>query len=210
MSASLARYLKDFSAPPPPLVEDDFDVSFDGGSAFIEPAAPEIDLEEERRIAFEEGRAAMRAELEEEHSRQIEEISQARADAEAEMVDGFEKQMSEAIVQAMAGIEHALSERLSGELLDALMPIVDEQITRKAVDALAASVISAFQEEGGVELVLRGSANLAGRLSKLLDESGFRLRHIEAPGVDLTVEYGETLFATRLAAWRDGVEELLT
>lgn len=212
MSASLARYLKDFSAPPAPpaiLLEEDAGLAESDDFHFHEPPQPEIDLDEERRTAFEEGRAAMLAEMEEDHADRIAALQKAHADAQVALKAEYEQKIAGQIARRLEEIENAMAGQLSASLFNTLLPIINEQLAHKAVEALAASVRSAFHDPDGIEIVLRGPASLADPLSRLLADSGLALRHIETVDRDLTVEHGETVFVTRLAAWGESVEELL-
>ena len=211
MSASLARFLKDFSAPEPAPTpaHDPFDLSAMNEVAFEFPQEPAIDLEEERRVAFEEGRAAMRAELEAEHAAELAAMADARTAAEAAMVKHFESEVMKRISSSLSVITGNLERSVSASVFNTLLPILDKEIAGRAVEALAKSVRSAFEEPGGVELVLRGPQALARPLGELLTESGFRVRHIEADGPDIGVEFEDSVFVTRLAAWRDNLEELI-
>lgn len=212
MSASLARFLKDFSEPtPPPAMpgESVFDFSATSAPEFDLPPEPEIDLEEERREAFEEGRMAMRSELEAQHAEEIEALSQAQAAAEEELKARLEAEMASQLAAKMAEMEQRILEQLSAGVINTLMPILDEQMAKQAVDALADTIKSAFHDEEGVELVLRGPQSLATPLEEALGAAGFKLRFVETDDLDITVEKEETVFMTRLSAWSHSVEELL-
>lgn len=208
MSASLARHLKDFSAPPPSIPEPFGIHAAMDFAADILPE-PQVDLEEVRMEARAEGRAMMRAELEAEHAQALAALEDAHREAQAAQVQAVEAELAARIAQGLARIAAELQETLSKNVLDALMPLLDSQMAERAVESLAATIRASFAEEGGPELVVRGPGRLADKLADRLAAADYRLRHIEAPGLDLTVEYEETVLVTRLAAWRDSVEELL-
>lgn len=208
MSASLARHLKDFSAPPPSIADPfEMPAAVDFASDLVQE--PQIDLEEVRAEAREEGRTMMRLEMEAEHAQALAALQAENREAQAAQARAVEAEMAARIAEGFASMAADLQETLSKNVLNALMPLLDKQMAERAIESLAATVRSAFAEEGGPELVLRGPAHLADQLADRLTAADYRLRHIEAPGVDLTVEYEETVLVTRLSAWRDSVEELL-
>lgn len=213
MNAGLARYLKDFSAPPasaaPDFASDVFELPSATEAAFDFPAEPQIDLEELRREAREEGRAEMRAEMQEAHQREIDAMMAAQREAEAGMVAEMERRMAEHLSDALPRIAADIQETLSVHVMGALRPLLDQAMTERAVESLAQTVRSVFAGEGGIELVLKGPASLADRLRERLAGQDLEFRHVEAADVDLTVEHGDTVLMTRLSAWRESVEELL-
>ena len=77
MSASLSRYLKDFSPPKfeltrvTPRYFPDLDTDLSQNRAWAEPVMPEIDVDAERSEAFAKGRAEASAELALEHQKEI-------------------------------------------------------------------------------------------------------------------------------------------
>jgi hypothetical protein len=210
MSAGLARYLKDFSAPPP-VVQPEVSFGLDAMSnfEFDAPVVPEIDLEQERSAAFEEGRAAMRAQLEAVHAEEIAALQDARREGEARMTQMFETEIAVRIANGLAEVESSLTNALSAQVFNALLPLIDEQMAARAIEALVKTVHSIFQDEDGIELVLRGPQSLAGPVSDKLAEGGYKLRHIETDEMDLTVEHGDTVLMTRLSAWSESVGEIL-
>jgi capsid protein len=209
MSASLARFLKDFSAPPPVAASAAFELPSPGSMDFAFPAEPEVDLDELRREAHEEGRVQMRAELEEEHARELEGLAESHRQSLAAMTKAFESQMADTITAAVSGIAGELQQLLSAHVMDALLPLLDEQMAARAVESLAGAVRGVFADAGGIELVLRGPATMAERLGQQLSDLDIALKHIEAPGPDISVEHDDTILRTRLSAWRESVEELL-
>lgn len=211
MSASLTRFLKDFSAPPPaPVVEESFfDFPATDDVQFEMPTMPEVDLEEVRRLAFEEGRAAMRAELDVQHAGEVAALRKAQADALSGAREAFEAELVGRLAGQMKDIEGRVEELLSASLLDVLIPIINDEMAKRAIESLAEIVRTVFQDEEGLELILRGPQTLADPLAELIASSDFRLRHIESDDIDLTVEHGDVVLMTRLSAWAESVGELL-
>ena len=211
MSASLTRFLKDFSAPPPAAMVEDtfFDFPAPEDVQFEMPAAPEVDLEEVRKLAFEEGRAAMRAELEVQHAGAVAALRKAQADALSDAKERFEAESVEKLAGQLKDIEGRVEELLSAGLLEVLIPIINDEMAKRAIESLAEIVRTVFQDEEGLELVLRGPQTLADPLADLIASSDYRLRHIESDDIDLTVEHGDVVLMTRLSAWAESVGELL-
>jgi len=208
MSAGLARYLKDFSAPPPSAPEV-FDLPQASEIAFDFPSEPQIDLDALRREAHEEGRAEMQAELQAVHQQEIDALIASQRQAEADMIAAFEQKMAEQLADTLPRIATDIRELLSDHVINALRPILDAAVTDRAVESLAQTVRSIFAGEGGIELVLKGPGSLAENLRGRLAGLDLDFKHVEAPGFDLSVEHGDTVLMTRLSAWRESVEELL-
>lgn len=208
MSAGLARYLKDFSAPPP-AVPEVFELPSASEIAFDFPPEPQIDVDALRREAYKEGRAEMQAEMEAAHRQQIEALLASHAQAEAEMSAAFEQKMTEELADALPRVAADVQELLATHVMNTLRPILDAAITDRAVESLAQTVRSVFAGEGGIELVLKGPGALAEKLRERLVGLDLDFKHIEAAGPDLSVEHDDTVLMTRLSAWRESIEELL-
>lgn len=208
MSAGLARYLKDFSAPPP-TAPDVFELPQQAEIAFDFEPEPQIDLDALRREAHEEGRAEMQAEMEAAHQQQLEALMASQRQVEADLAAAYEQKLAEQLAEALPRIATDVRELLSDHVVNALRPILDAAITDRAVESLAQTVRSVFAGEGGLELVLKGPGPLAEKLRERLVGLDLDFKHVEAPGVDLSVEHGDTVLMTRLSAWRESVEELL-
>jgi hypothetical protein len=208
MSAGLARYLKDFSAPPP-SVPDVFELPQPTEIAFDFTPEPQVDLDALRREAHEEGRAEMQAELQALQQQEIEALIASQRQAEADLAAAYEQKMAEQLADALPRIATDVRELLSHHVMNALRPILDAAITDRAVESLSQTVRSVFAGEGGIELVLKGPGSLAEKLRERLVGLDLDFRHVEAPGVDLSVEHGDTVLMTRLSQWRESVEELL-
>ncbi|MCD2172710.1 hypothetical protein [Rhizobium sp. C4] len=208
MSAGLARYLKDFSAPPP-SVPDVFELPQASEIAFDFEPEPQIDLDALRREAHEEGRAEMQAEMQAMYQQQIEALMASQRQAEADMAAVYEQRMAEQLAEVLPRIATDVRELVSTHVMNALKPILDAAMTERAVESLAQTVRSVFAGEGGIELVLKGPGSLAEKLRERLTGLDLDFKHVEMPGVDLSVEHGDTVLMTRLSAWRDSVEELL-
>lgn len=208
MSAGLARYLKDFSAPPPAAPEV-FELPSASEISFDFPPEPQIDIDALRREAHEEGRAEMQAEMEAAHRQQMEALIASHAQAEAEISAALEQKMAEQLADALPRVAADVQELLATHVMNTLRPILDAAMTDRAVDSLAQTVRTVFAGEGGIELLLKGPGSLAEKLRERLVGLDLDFKHVEAPGPDLSVEHDDTVLMTRLSAWRESVEELL-
>ncbi len=208
MSAGLARYLKDFSAPPPAAPEV-FELPSESEIAFDFAPEPQIDIEALRREAHEEGRAEMQAEMESAHQQQIEALIASHTQAEADMSAAFEQKMAEQLADALPRIAADVQELLATHVMNTLRPILDAAITERAIESLSQTVRTVFAGEGGLELVLKGPGALAEKLRERLVGLDLDFKHVETPGLDLSVEHDDTVLMTRLSAWRESVEELM-
>ncbi len=212
MSASLARFLRDFSEPelpqaafaPSATAAMDIDIA----SLSNEPEEPPVDVEAERAEAYAEGRAAAEEELRAEYEARIAAMEEAHRN-ELETIKAENAAALSAISGRVEAVRQEIVQEVSAAALNALLPLVDEMLVAKAVENLASQVRDAFSAEDAVELVVHGPQELTALLETALGEAGFKLRHKEAAGPDLTVEHGEMIFATRLSAWVAGVRELL-
>lgn len=209
MSASLARFLKDFSAPLPVAAPVSFDLPSSSQIDFAFPAEPEVDVDEIRREAHEEGRAEMRAELQDEHGRELEALAETHRQEIAALNEGFQQKMAEAIATSMSGMRGEFEQTLSAHVMKALLPILDERMAARAVESLAGTIRGVFADAGAIELVLRGPSALAAKLEAQLSELDIAFRHVDGPGPDISVEHDDTVLKTRLSAWRESVEELV-
>lgn len=210
MSASLARYLKDFSAPPPSVTPDPFEFSGAQAPQFDFEPEPAVDVEALRSEAREEGRAEAVAELTAQHQHALAALAAAHEEAQANLAQTLQRQLAETFAQSVAAAAEEIRQTLADQVLDALKPVLDQRMAERAVDSLSTTLRSTFEPDGGIELVVRGPAALADMLLERLGGDGYALKHVEGPGPDLSVEYDETVLKTRLAAWRDSVEELMT
>jgi len=200
MSASIARFLKDFGEAQPqsaapafgdPLADNDFLSGFaDGASAFDEFAP--VDVESEKQAAYDRGRedAAHAAELETLRSGHLEEIAASLSRGLREGID-------------------AIAANLSEQTANILAPLLTEKLSLKAVTALADVVRAAMPDGEGVTLVVKGPKDLFERLKT---QPGFEeetMKFTETTDIDLSVELGESVFVTRMSAWASSLRKVM-
>ncbi|MFD1746008.1 hypothetical protein ACFSE1_11100 [Rhizobium helianthi] len=212
MTAPLARYLKDFSSAPPPVVAPAMEDT-DFGDAFgFEPtieAAPAIDIDAERAAAYEEGKAegeraaaaafaAEREQLEAEHA---EAIAALRAQLEGDAVARLEGQIR--------GMRDALAMTLEDLTAAALAPVLHQALATKAAEELADMVRDALSSQEVTRLTVQGPLDMFEKFRDALGAEAPELRHIENDDLDLSVDIEESVLVTRLSAWAGSVKKVL-
>ena len=218
MSAQLARYLKDFGAPPrakapafqssPAFGLDEPDAGM--GEPFAMPAAlPPVDIEAERAEAHAAGRAEAEAELVARHEAEIASLKEAqRAEAEA-LRARYEQDYAAALAERFSALSFEVGELVAAQVAHVLAPVMNEVLTKGAVADLARMVAEGLPEGEGLTITVKGPANLFEQLKSHFGEAAPVFRHVEMQDVDLTVEFGDTVLVTRMAAWADTVRKVL-
>lgn len=209
MTASLTRYLKDFTAPaapPAPVAVFDLDDDF-----HFEPAAPEpmVDLEAERLASFAEGRAegeaASNAKWQAERARLVAEHEAALIELREEM----ERQTAERLSETLARIREETSIVLESAVSNVLAPVMEEAVAQAMVQELAEQVRAALVAEDVTRLTVHGSLNLFEKFTEALGTDVPEMRHIETPDLDLSVDINEAVLVTRLSAWAGSLKKVL-
>jgi hypothetical protein len=217
MSVQLARYLKDFGAPPRPKAPAFQPPSFgdcDGevaaqAFAMPSPAEPPVDLAAERAEAFAEGRAEAETELRALHEAEIAALKEAHQ-AELDSVKArYEKDYASALAERFSTLTGEVAERVAADTAEVLAPVMNDVLTQGAVADLARMISEGLQGDEGMTITVKGPANLFRQLETHFDEPAPVFRHVEMQDVDLTVEFGETVLVTRMAAWADTVRKVL-
>lgn len=216
MSASLSRYLKDFSAPKieltrmPPKYFPDLEGEFPAEDRSAQrPTMPEIDIDAERREAFAQGRAEATAELAFEHQRELAELKARHA----EELEGLKHRLAEDTASKLAAGFAEITGRLALALGDqtarVLAPVMQEALIKRAVEDLATMIRQGIGAGEGLTITVKGSPVLFEVLKQHLDDDTLVFRHVVADDIDLTVEMGEAVLVTRMAAWSDTVRKVL-
>ncbi len=216
MNAMLAKYLKDFSVPEPavPISSEDLfgiagDLEFPGFDE-AEAAEPEVDVEELCEAARLEGHEAASAELSKVHETEIATLMSMHAGELDELRATFEGQIASMVHERFEKLTRTLCDSLSENVLEILMPLLDEQIAKKTVDELSASIARAVSDKAVSEVVVKGPLRLFTALQRKLEPGGVTCRHEENDGVDIVVEVDGSVLASRLGVWKDGLAEVLS
>lgn len=209
MSMALSRYLRDFSAEPPPSAAIP-DASFDEMPLFPEtPAAPPVDIEAERREAYALGHEAATQELQQSHQAELAAVMEAHRHELDALRAQFEEQAAERVAAGLTQIATLTAQAVSTEAALALAPIMTEALTVKAVHDLADLVTTAMLDGTAAQVTVSGPRALFEILQARLGEHGALLRHVEATDVDLTVTIGDSVLVTRMSAWAGSLRKIL-
>jgi len=217
MSASISRYLKDFSAPKvdlslvPPRYFPDLDDDFPANGAFaMKPQVqPQIDIDAERRDAFAQGRREAEAEQFALQAAEIAALS-ARHAAELEaMRVRCENEIAAMIFDRFSDMGSQLATMLSDQTARVLAPVMDEVLMQKSVADLAGMIMHSIGAGEGAKITVKGPLALFEALKRHLDDETLIFRHQESGDIDLSVEFGDSILVTRMAAWADTVGKVL-
>lgn len=214
MNAMLTKYLKDFSVPEANvLVETELLSSLAETSladmSFLAEPVPEIDLEAERQAAFDQGAEQARAECEDRFAGELAAIAEEHAQEIRDMEERHESEVMRVIHARFFDMTVAISQSVADQTLQALLPIIDADVARRSVVALADAVRKAMTEEKAADVLVRGPARLYEMLKPKLDERGIECRHVEAETIDILVEINETVLTTRLSVWAQSLAEVM-
>lgn len=217
MSASISRYLKDFSAPkvdlslvPPryfPDLDDDFPAN--GGFTMKPQVQPQIDIDAERREAFAEGRREAEGEQRALHEVEITALNARHAaDLEAMRVR-CENEVAAMIYDRFSDMGSQLVTMLSDQTARVLAPVMDDVLLQKSITDLARMIKLSIGAGEGAKITVKGPAALFDALKRHLDDETLIFRHQETADIDLSVEFGDSILVTRMAAWADTVGKVL-
>lgn len=216
MSAQLARYLKDFGAPPrvqPPAFQPPSFAQEESAAvseSFAMPlAVPAVDVEAERAEAFAEGRAAAATELLAQQEAELAALKEAHQAELDTLKARYEQDYAAALADRFSTLTSEVSEIVAAQTAQVLVPVLNQVLTKGAVADLARMIGEGLHGDEGLTITVKGPANLFEQLKSHFDEPAPVFRHVEMQDVDLTVEFGDTVLVTRLAAWADTVGKVL-
>ncbi|TWF53370.1 hypothetical protein [Neorhizobium alkalisoli] len=212
MSASLARYLKDFSAPPPPVpvMEDPF-ADFEPDLPVMPeiPEEPPIDLEAERAEAYAKGQAEATREMQ----AQWDSDKVAMQVAHEEELNALRKKFEVDLAKTLAGrIQHlgsATATAISEQTAKVLTPILEEAVVTNAVSELATLVNAAVTEGEVSTITVRGPAHLFKKLKATMGSEGPVIKHVESADIDVAVDIADATLVTRLSAWAASLRKVM-
>lgn len=213
MSASLANFLKDFGAAPEPASfaapePAAHDFSFDDDDMLSLPH-PAVDIEAERRDAFEEGRKTATEEAETRHAAEIEKL---KAEHDARLADQrreHEAELTRQLGEAIPAMTAQLSEALVDEAVAALAPVIRQEVARQAVEDLAVALKAELRNDIAAQIEVVGPAELISLLRDALGEAAEGLTFVEEDGEELTLRTGDAVVTTQLAEFAAEVQRVL-
>lgn len=211
MNAMLTKYLKDFSVPQPSVpVGNDFLSTLPGAPVpnLDFAAEPKIDIEAERREAHQEGYDEAAAYFQAKHEEDLELMKGAHALQLQGLADAHESETIWMIHTRFHEMTQMISQTLAEQAFQVLLPVMQEQVARKAIDELAELVRQALAESAVTTVVVRGPERLYARLKPLLDIDGIESRFVENTSADISVEINDMVLLTRLANWAQALSEV--
>jgi hypothetical protein len=214
MNAMIAKYLKDFSTPTPveavrgDLLDSLADTSFPDFEFGADPLPP-VDVEAERRQAYEDGHRAATEAAAISHAEAISAMAQAHAAEIEALVAAQENEVVGMIHRRFHEMTQALTQTLAEQTLQVLVPVFQEEVSRRAVVALAGEVLAALEDAATTSITIRGPQALCAQLKPLLDTDGIDCKYVETGGPDIVVEIHDTVLVTRLAVWTQSLSEVI-
>jgi hypothetical protein len=212
MSASIARYLKDFSEPqtlPLSLSADGFGDGLEDDLAFPAMVEEPIDIEAERTEAYAKGHEAASEELQQRFDEERQALLAAHAQEIAALHEKYETEVATTISMGLQDIAGLTAQAVSDQTARILSPLLDEALVAKAISDMADIIRGAMLEGDVGTLTVRGPVHLFEKLKTALGAPTQLLRHIEAPDLDIAVDIGETALVTRMSAWLAGLKKVL-
>ncbi|MBD8553456.1 hypothetical protein IFT84_02835 [Rhizobium sp. CFBP 8762] len=213
MTAPISRYLKDFSAPrasfssPSPKFFADFDTDISTRDA--PPVQPRIDIDLERATAFSRGREAAIAELDAQHAQHIADLKAAHALEMEALRATCEQDIAAMIFERFNEASKMIVTAVSDQTARALLPVLDGVLVEKTLADLAATVQQGLEAGEIVTITISGPKSLFDALKTKLATGNLAFRHVETDDADVSVEFGDTIMVTRLAAWAETLEKAL-
>ncbi|MCZ7446185.1 hypothetical protein O8B93_01110 [Agrobacterium rhizogenes] len=217
MSASIARFLKDFGEPQPasPAFGDplaDADTDFASGFADITSGFDDltpVDAEGEKQAAYARGHEDATREITEKMQAEREELIAAHAAELEELRTVYLEETAGFLSRRLREGIDAIATNLSEQTANILAPVLTEKLSLKAVSALADVVRASMPDGEEVTLVVKGPKNL---FEQLKTQPGFeeeKMKFTETTDIDLSIELGESVFVTRMSAWASSLRKVM-
>lgn len=211
MSASIARYLKDFGTPPPPpVIDDELDMfAHDVTDVLALPAEEPVDLEAERAEAHAKGRQEAADEWEQRWSADRAALVEAHETEMAALRERLEGELAATIADRIEAFATATAQEVGEQTARVLAPLVEEAVVNKATADLAELVKAAILEGEVNAVTVRGPTPMFEALRTRLGDTAAVIRHVETDDIDLTVELGDASLVTRMSAWSASLKKVL-
>jgi hypothetical protein len=216
MSASIARYLKDFGESQPvlhamdetvalPSSFPDFDLGEDDSFAMPAP----VDVDEEKRISYAEGHEAATAALTEQFEAEKRAMLEGHAAEIAEFQARYHTEMAGFITSRLQENHDLVVSNLDEQISAVLAPVLSDALAQKAVAGLADIIRPSLTDGEAVTLTVKGPKPLYDRLIEALGGNEKAFRFVENADVDLSVEMDNSVLVTRMSAWASSVRKVL-
>jgi hypothetical protein len=212
MSASIARFLKDFGEPEAPamLPAPSFELdapSFDDFPQMVEE--PVLDIDAIKAAAIEAGREAARSEL----IASFEADKLAMIDAhDAAMIAERERFQAEVAEQLAQNLKYGLEQMASlftAQAMQVLAPVLTEELSRKASADLAAVVKDAMLDGECSKLIIKGPKPMFEAFNAVMGLTDDQFQFSETDNPDLSVEVSESVVVTRMSAWATSLRKVM-
>jgi hypothetical protein len=205
MSASIARFLKDFGEPEAPAILPAPSFEFDGPSFDDFPQIveePAVDIEAIKAAAIEEGRESARSEL----------IAAFEADKLA-MIEAHDAAMVAERERFRAEVAEQLAQNLKDGIEQMatlfLAPVLTEELSRKAATDLASVVKDAMLDGECSKLIIKGPTPMFDAFNAVMGLKDDQFQFTETDNPDLSVEISESVVVTRMSAWASSLRKVM-
>lgn len=201
MMAAIADFLLDFGARPRPLKPAPPPEVAAVAAARAAPEQPQVDLDALIAAAVRKAEIETRDQLETLYGAQIAE-DQARHEEElAKVRNQVSVELGAKVAAAMRDLEQRAVEAATGITARILARLVDEAVSREAVEALARSVRTALSDGEAIRVRVAGPQALFMPFTAAMGDHARLLDFTEADSLDLTVAIDDALFETRVGDW---------
>lgn len=214
---ALADVLEDFGYRRPaasdivPFDLADTPPSLDGAFLADEPAASGPDVEELIRTEVERVERELAERLSAEHEAAL----AAEREHHAAEIEALERRFGEimgtTVASEMTTMRETVTTLVTTVTARILGPVLTADVQRRAIEALAAAIRAAMDDDEIIRVKVSGSPAL---YEGLRDAVGEETAHVfdfsEIPAADLTVRIDERVFETRLSEWSTAMEESLS
>ncbi len=209
MSASIARYLKDFGAPPPQIAVDDIDPFAPDIGDFAAPVEDVVDIETERAEAYAKGRDEATEELQRRWDEERAGMIESHRAELAALQARFEGEIAQNAATCLQEFAVLAAQTIADQAACVLAPLVEETLAAKAVADLAEQVREAVLKGEAEMITVRGPLAMFEQLRTRLGDEATVIRHVEASDIDLTVQIGDASLVTRMSAWSASLKKVL-
>ncbi|MHB2263934.1 hypothetical protein [Aliihoeflea sp. PC F10.4] len=204
---SLAEALPDFSRAPV--------AAFAPKPSRLQPApiVPQTsDAEWQARLdeAVAEAEARVTTKLQSHHAAELETLAETHSAELKTASQDFAVAMGEAIATRFAELEGRLTELTTASAARLLSGVLSDDLRTRSVARMKDVLQTALEDAEAVKITVRGPAALYEPLRAAMGDEADRMRFIEAPTADISVQIDETVYETRLAEWSGALTEALS
>jgi hypothetical protein len=139
-------------------------------------------------------------------------VAQLRAAHREEMAElrtQLEQELSTVIASRFDRLSQMLVDVIGTQVAEILAPCLSDSMAQTMIDALAEEITKGLRDNAVAEITVSGPMGLYERLKERFDAAEIVFSFEETDDLDLTVNFNETVFSTRLTEWRDAVREAL-